>query len=83
MTTNGTLLNEETMKFLDKEMGNIILSIDGRKCVNDSVRVRADESGCYDNILPKIKEMVKNRDKSKQYYVRGTFTRNNTDFYDF
>ena len=82
MTTNGTLLNEETMKFLDKEMGNIILSIDGRKCVNDSVRVRADESGCYDNILPKIKEMVKNRDKSKQYYVRGTFTRNNTDFYE-
>ncbi|CDM69168.1 heme biosynthesis [Clostridium bornimense] len=82
MTTNGTLLNEETMKFLDKEMGNIILSIDGRKCVNDSVRVRADESGCYDNILPKIKEMVKNRDNSKQYYVRGTFTRNNTDFYE-
>ena len=82
MTTNGTLLNEDTMKFLDEEMGNIILSIDGRKCVNDSVRVRADESGCYDTILPKIKEMVKNRDKSKQYYVRGTFTRNNTDFYE-
>ncbi|MBL4935143.1 thioether cross-link-forming SCIFF peptide maturase [Clostridium sp. YIM B02515] len=82
MTTNATLLNDEIMEFIDKEMGNIVLSIDGRKEVNDKVRVRADGSGSYDKILPKIKQMVDKRDKSKQYYVRGTFTRENTDFYE-
>ncbi|ERI90362.1 six-Cys-in-45 modification radical SAM protein [Clostridiales bacterium oral taxon 876 str. F0540] len=82
MTTNATLLNDEIMEFIDKEMGNIVLSIDGRKEVNDKVRVRADGSGSYDKILPKIRQMVDKRDKSKQYYVRGTFTRENTDFYE-
>jgi uncharacterized protein len=82
MTTNSTLLNDENMEFIDKQMGNIVLSIDGRKEVNDKVRVRADGSGSYDKILPKIYDMVQKRDKSKQYYVRGTFTRANTDFYE-
>lgn len=82
MTTNATLLNDENMEFIDKQMGNIVLSIDGRKEVNDRVRVRADGSGSYDRILPKIYDMVQKRDKSKQYYVRGTFTRANTDFYE-
>ena len=82
MTTNATLLNDEIMEYMDKNMGNIILSIDGRKEVNDAVRIRRDGSGSYDRILPKIKSMVDRRDKSKQYYVRGTFTRNNTDFYE-
>ncbi len=82
MTTNATLLNDEIMDYLDKNMGNIVLSIDGRKKVNDDVRVRVDGSGCYDTILPKIKEMVNIRDKGKQYYARGTFTRNNLDFYE-
>lgn len=82
MTTNATLLDEEKMEYLDKNMGNIVLSIDGRKEVNDKVRVRCDGSGSYDSILPKIKEMVSKRDKSKQYYVRGTFTRENTDFFN-
>jgi len=82
MTTNATLLNDEIMKYIDKNMGNIVLSIDGRKEVNDSVRVRADGSGCYDVILPNIKKMVDMRDSSKQYYARGTFTRNNTDFFE-
>lgn len=82
MTTNATLLNDEIMEYIDKNMGNIVLSIDGRKNVNDDVRVRADGSGCYESILPKIKRMVDMRDKSKQYYVRGTFTRKNTDFYE-
>ncbi|MHC1720714.1 MAG: thioether cross-link-forming SCIFF peptide maturase [Clostridiaceae bacterium] len=81
MTTNATLLNEEIMDYLDKNMGNIVLSIDGRKEVNDRVRVRIDGSGSYDSILPKIKKMVERRDKSKQYYARGTFTRENTDFF--
>lgn len=81
MTTNATLLNDEIMDYIDKNMGNIILSIDGRKSVNDKVRVRYDGSGTYDGILPKIKKMVDKRDKSKQYYIRGTFTRENTDFF--
>lgn len=81
MTTNATLLNDEIMDYLDKNMGNIVLSIDGRKEVNDNVRVRADGSGSYDAIVPKIKRMVELRDKSKQYYARGTFTRENTDFF--
>ncbi|MCJ7687797.1 MAG: thioether cross-link-forming SCIFF peptide maturase [Clostridiaceae bacterium] len=82
MTTNATLLNEEIMEYMDKNMGNIVLSIDGRKSVNDKVRVRVDGSGSYDKILPKIKQMVDMRDKSKAYYVRGTFTRENTDFFE-
>lgn len=82
MTTNVTLLNDEIMDYLDKNMGNIILSIDGRKEVNDKVRVRVDGTGSYDSILPKIKKMVEMRDKSKQYYARGTFTRWNTDFFE-
>lgn len=81
MTTNAVLLNQDIMEYMDKNMGNIVLSIDGRKEVNDKVRVRADGSGCYDTILPNIKNMVKMRDKSKQYYVRGTFTRLNMDFF--
>jgi len=82
MTTNATLLNDEIMQYLDKNMGNIVLSIDGRKSVNDKVRVKVDGSGSYDRILPNIKKMVDMRDKSKSYYVRGTFTRENTDFFE-
>ncbi|NFN17369.1 thioether cross-link-forming SCIFF peptide maturase [Clostridium botulinum] len=82
MTTNATLLNPEMMDFMDKEMGNIILSLDGRRCVNDNVRIKADGSGSYDDIIPNIKEMIKRRTKGKTFYVRGTFTRNNTDFYE-
>lgn len=82
MTTNSTLLNDEIIDYLDKNMGNIILSIDGRKEVNDNVRIRYDGTGSYDTILPKIKKMVEARDKSKTYYVRGTFTRENTDFFE-
>jgi uncharacterized protein len=82
MTTNATLLNDEIMKYMDENMGNIVLSIDGRKSVNDKVRTRIDGSGSYDRILPNIQKMVSMRDKSKAYYVRGTFTRENTDFYE-
>lgn len=82
MTTNATLLNDEIIDYIDKNMGNIILSIDGRKEVNDNVRIRVDGLGCYDRILPNIKKMVDRRDPSKQYYARGTFTRENTDFFE-
>lgn len=82
MTTNATLLNDDMMDFMDKEMGNIILSLDGRKCVNDNVRIKVDCSGSYDDILPNIKKMIEKRTPGKMYYVRGTFTRANTDFYE-
>ena len=82
MTTNATLLTDEMMDFMDKEMGNIILSLDGRKEVNDNVRIKVDGSGSYDDILPNIKKMIEKRDKSKHYYVRGTFTGANTDFFE-
>ncbi|MFD3156422.1 thioether cross-link-forming SCIFF peptide maturase [Haloimpatiens sp. FM7330] len=82
MTTNCTLLNDEMMDYLNENMVNIVLSIDGRKCVNDKVRIKPDGSGSYDDILPNIKKMVEKRDKSKLHYVRGTFTRQNTDFFN-
>ena len=80
ITTNATLLDDEKIDYIDKNMGNVVLSIDGRKEVNDRIRTRVDGTGTYDTILPKIKKMVDARDKNKQYYVRGTFTRKNLDF---
>ncbi|MBE6047977.1 MAG: SPASM domain-containing protein, partial [Clostridium sp.] len=79
---NATLLTDEMMDYMDKEMGNIILSLDGRKEINDKTRVKADGSGSYDDIVPNIKKMISKRTKGKTYYVRGTFTRNNTDFFN-
>lgn len=82
ITTNATLLNDENMDYIDKNMGNVVLSIDGRPTVNDNIRIRYDGTGTYQDIMPKIKSMVKMRQKGKQYYVRGTFTRENLDFYN-
>lgn len=79
ITTNGLLLNDDNMEFINKNISNIVLSIDGRKSVNDNMRSCVTGEGSYDIILPKIKEMVKRR-KSENYYVRGTFTRDNLDF---
>lgn len=79
ITTNGTLLNDDNIEFINKEMNNVVLSIDGRKDVNDRVRKRVDGTGCYDNILPKFKKLVDARG-DKEYYVRGTFTKYNLDF---
>jgi len=81
ITTNGLLLNDEITEYINKEMSNVVLSIDGRKCVNDKVRKRVDGSGCYDTILPKFKKVVEGRG-DKDYYVRGTFTKYNLDFSD-
>lgn len=81
MTTNATLLNDEIIEYLNENMVNIILSLDGRKDINDAMRMRKDGSGSYESIVPKIKEMVKKRDPEKMHYVRGTFTRNNLDFF--
>lgn len=80
ITTNGVLLNDEYIDFLNKEMHNIVLSIDGRKEINDKIRPRVDGTGCYDAIINNYKKLVNQRDKQKDYYVRGTFTKHNLDF---
>lgn len=79
ITTNGMLLDDDTIDYINKEMYNVVLSIDGRKEVNDRMRVRVDGSGCYDRILPKFKKLVDGR-SDKEYYVRGTYTKYNLDF---
>lgn len=79
LTTNGVLLDEEVMEFANKEMYNVVLSLDGRKETNDKMRVSRNGKGSYDLILPKFKEMVKRRG-DKEYYIRGTYTHYNTDF---
>lgn len=80
-TTNGVLVNDDIMDFADKEMDNVVLSIDGRKEVHDRMRPFRNGSGSYDLILPKIKEFARRREEAgKQYYVRGTYTRYNLDF---
>ncbi len=79
LTTNAVLLKEEHKAFINKYIGNIVLSIDGRPEVNDRMRPRFDGSGTYSFILPKIKDMADSRNQ-EGYYVRGTFTRENLDF---
>jgi uncharacterized protein len=79
ITTNGVLLDEEKMEFINEHMENVVLSLDGRKSVNDNMRMTINEGGSYDIILPNIKKMVELR-KDKDYYVRGTFTNKNIDF---
>ncbi len=78
-TTNGMLLTDDKIEYLNKEMENIVLSIDGRKEVNDRMRTRVDGRGSYDLIVPKYQRLVELRGQD-QYYVRGTFTKQNLDF---
>ncbi len=79
ITTNGLLLDDEKIDFINKEMSNVVLSIDGRKEINDYFRVLPNGQGCYDMILPKYQKLVAGRG-DKEYYVRGTFTNKNLDF---
>ena len=79
ITTNGLLLDDEKIDFINREMSNVVLSIDGRKEVNDYFRVLPNGQGCYDIIMPKYKKLVAGRG-DKEYYVRGTFTNRNLDF---
>ncbi|MCD8010685.1 MAG: thioether cross-link-forming SCIFF peptide maturase [Lachnospiraceae bacterium] len=79
LTTNGVLLNDEIMEFCNREMGNVVLSIDGRKEVNDFMRPFRRGAGSYDLIVPKFQKFAESRNQDK-YYVRGTFTHYNTDF---
>lgn len=80
LTTNGVLLNDEIMEFCNREMANVVLSLDGRKEVNDRMRpTRNGHGSSYDIIVPKFQKFAKSRE-DRDYYVRGTFTRNNLDF---
>jgi len=79
LTTNGILLNDEIQEFLNREMSNVVLSIDGRKEVNDRMRPFRGGQGSYDVIVPKFQKLAESRNQTN-YYVRGTFTRNNLDF---
>ncbi len=79
LTTNGVLLNDEILEFANKEMSNIVLSIDGRKEVNDAMRPFRGGQGSYDLIVPKFQKVAESRNQTN-YYVRGTYTRNNLDF---
>ncbi len=79
LTTNGVLLNDEILEFANREMANIVLSIDGRREVHDRMRPFRGGQGSYDLIVPKFKKVAKSRGQER-YYVRGTFTRNNLDF---
>ena len=79
LTTNGVLLDDEVMEFANREMANIVLSIDGRKEINDRMRPFRGGQGSYDVIVPKFRKVAESRGQER-YYVRGTFTRNNLDF---
>ncbi len=79
LTTNGILLDDDVMEFANREMSNVVLSIDGRKEVNDRMRPSRNGKGSYDVILPKFQKFATSRNQTN-YYVRGTFTHNNLDF---
>ena len=79
LTTNCVLLNDEIIDYLNENMSNVVLSIDGRKSVNDEMRPTTNGKGSYDIIVPKIKRFIEKRG-DKDYYIRGTFTSENLDF---
>lgn len=79
ITTNGVLLDDETIAYINENMYNAVLSLDGRPEVNDNMRPTVNGKGSYDVILPKFQKLVAGRG-DKDYYLRGTFTRNNRDF---
>ncbi|WP_251352759.1 thioether cross-link-forming SCIFF peptide maturase [Hominisplanchenecus murintestinalis] len=79
LTTNGVLLDDEVMEFCNREMANVVLSIDGRKEVHDFMRPFRRGKGSYDLIVPKFRKFAESRNQDR-YYVRGTFTRHNLDF---
>lgn len=79
LTTNGILIDDDVIDFCNKEMSNVVLSLDGRKEVHDRLRKDYQGKGSYDIIVPKFQEFVKRRE-GKSYYMRGTFTHNNVDF---
>lgn len=79
LTTNGVLLTDEIIDYVNEHMDNVVLSIDGRKDVNDLMRYTVNGKGTYDLIVPRFKKLIEKRG-NKNYYVRGTFTKFNIDF---
>ena len=79
LTTNGVLIDDEVIEFCNREMHNVVLSLDGRKETNDRFRVNYEGKGSYDTIVPKFQKFVRER-TSGTYYIRGTYTHHNTDF---
>ena len=79
LTTNGMLIDDDVIDFANREMHNVVLSLDGRKEVNDRMRPFRNGKGSYDLIVPKFQKLAESRNQER-YYVRGTFTRNNLDF---
>ena len=80
ITTNGLLLDEDKRKYINENMDNCVLSLDGRREVNDEFRKTVVGTGSYDTIVPKFKALVDERDPNLDYYARGTFTSHNLDF---
>lgn len=79
LTTNGLLIDDDVIDFANREMSNVVLSLDGRKEIHDLKRVDYVGNGSYDRIVPKFQKLVKARG-GKNYYMRGTFTHANPDF---
>ena len=79
LTTNGLLIDDDVIEFANKEMSNVVLSLDGRRDVHDLFRKDYAGNGSYDRVVPKFQKLVEARE-GKNYYVRGTFTHNNVDF---
>ena len=79
LTTNGVLIDDDVIDFCNKEMSNVVLSLDGRKEIHDATRVDYAGHGSYDKIVPKFQKLVAARGE-KSYYMRGTFTHRNPDF---
>ena len=81
ITTNGILLDDEKIAYINKEMSNCVLSLDGRREVTDRIRKTVNGKSCFDIIVPKFQKLVQSRG-TKDYYVRATFTKYNLDFTD-
>ena len=79
LTTNGMLIDRDVIDFANREMDNVVLSLDGRREIHDALRVDHAGQGSYDRVVPKFQELVKARG-GKNYYIRGTFTHRNPDF---
>ena len=79
LTTNGMLIDDEVIEFANREMSNVVLSLDGRKEIHDRTRVDYAGGGSYERIVPKFQKLVESRG-GKDYYMRGTFTHANPDF---
>ncbi len=80
ITTNGLLLDDEKIQYINENMDNVVLSLDGRPEVNDTMRKTVSGEGSYDLIVPKFQRLVAQRDPQLDYYARGTFTAKNLDF---